>query len=210
MKNGNKEKAASAGLAGWLWLLIPVVVFAAVLIFRGTMYDSNIVHKNIVEIIDRNPFSATGEGEPDVIELAPGESTTIWPMLKNNSTGSVYAIYVVDMPLVNMDVDGDGTSDDAGLYEIGVNGELNDGWEQVYIKLKNDRWVEVYGTILEKEEESTLADTLTMRDIDVATYSGLDLNLSMVGYCVPAEGDESAVDIDDAWEMVRGQYYPTY
>ena len=208
MRKSVKEHATSAGLGSFLWLLIPIVALAAVLIWRGTQFNSNVVHKTIIKAIDRNPFSADGTGEADVIEMEPGDSTTIWPMLINNSSVPVYAIYVVDMPVVNFDIDGDGRDDETGLYVLGADGQVNDGWEMAYSITMDDRRIEVYGTLLEMAEESTLADILTMREIDVATYSGLDLNLSMVGYCVPAEGEGMAEDIGDAWAMIEEQYYP--
>ena len=204
MRKSVKEHATSAGLGSFLWLLIPITVIAAVIYFIGTEYTSDIGHKTYIKVIDRNPFNPDGSNTPVHIDLGPGESTTIYPTLTNDSSVDVYALYVCRMPIVSFDTDGDGAVEETGLYSI----EPSDGWELIenYKDENSDEWVEVYGTYLETDRESTLSNTLTMREIKNSEYGDIsDLNISMRGYCVAAEevDGEYAANLSEAWTIVQ-------
>ena len=204
MRQDTKQKTLLASILSHLWLLIPLTVIAAVAYFLGTEYKSDIEHKYWVEIDETNPFAPDGEGDAVTIELGPGESTTIWPILTNTSSVPVYALYVCRMPtVVTTTAESEGSEVETGLYEIDAQ------WELVEEYKDGDDWIEVYGVWLAVEEGSRLAETMTMREISRTTYSSIDdLNISMRGFCVAAEpvkddASSYAHSFADAWETIQ-------
>ena len=169
-----------------LLMTTTVVAYAiTTLFFKGETQTSDYSKKTYFEFAGDGFFAESGE-------VGPGESMSINPVISSNATVDMYVFIWVEMP---------GYSD-AGLYEI----DVNSSWSVEEAQAVGDKYIAVYrydDVVAPGESTTALGSSLTMVNMSMADYAGLDdINVTMTGYTCGAE-DES---LDTAWESIKANY----
>ena len=163
-----------------------VVAYAiTTLFFKGETQTSDYSKKTYFEFAGDGFFTESGV-------VGPGESMSINPVITSEATVDMYVFIRVEMPGYN----------DAGLYNI----NLSSDWSFVEGSSTDDRYIAVYRydyALTPGASASALADKLTMVDMSMADYAGLDdINVIMTGYACGTENE----NLETAWDSIKSNY----
>lgn len=163
-----------------------VVAYAVTtLFFKGETQTSDYSKKTYFQFDGSSFFTASGE-------VGPGESMSIDPVITSNATVDMYVFIRVEMPSYSS----------AGLYGI----DLNSRWSVEEAQVVGDKYIAVYrynDLVAPGASTSALGSSLTMVDMSLVDYAGLDdINVTMTGYACGAEGES----LDTAWDSIKGNY----
>ncbi|MGN0906427.1 MAG: hypothetical protein ACI4NM_04705 [Bullifex sp.] len=126
-------------------------------------------------------------------ELGPGDTVTIRPYVKSESSVPICVFIKVEMPYIA----------GAPLYTMNVSSE----WMEV--ENSSGTIVYAYGnsemTPLEPGDSTTyLANAMRMRSISIADYAGLnDINATFTAYTMEFVQETTPTDPSEAWTMMK-------
>ena len=177
------KKAKSLGIAFGVFWAVGIVAYAITTLFFSQSVTSELSKKTVFQ------FDLTTD--VTAMEVGPGDSFEVIPVVYNDATEEMYVFIQVDMPettnrtLYSFDVD-----DDWSLVS-------KDGGTTVYAYGGTEMMV-----LGPEDSTSALTSQMTMQSISNAEYASIDdINITITGYAIGIEG--VSVNPTEAWNECK-------